>query len=175
MATDKSLPNEPRKTFEVPGEEEIQEQIVETVEEQQESPGPVEVQENEDGSVDINLDPQAASPEGGDEHYANLADFLPDEVLGRLASDLNSKYQEYTSSRKDWEQTYTKGLDLLGFKYDNRTEPFSGASGATHPVLADAVTQFQALAYKELLPADGPVRTQILGAPSGNNSLYANA
>ena len=173
MATDKSLPNEPRKTFEVPGEEEIQEQIVETVEEQQESPGPVEVQENEDGSVDIDLDPQAASPEGGDEHYANLADFLPDDVLGRLASDLNSKYQDYTSSRKDWEQTYTKGLDLLGFKYDNRTEPFSGASGATHPVLAEAVTQFQALAYKELLPADGPVRTQILGAPSAEKTSQA--
>ena len=56
-----------------------------------------------------------------------------------------------------------QGLDLLGFKYDNRTEPFSGASGATHPVLAEAVTQFQALAYKELLPADGPVRTQVIG------------
>jgi hypothetical protein len=173
MATDKSLPNEPRKTFEVPGEEEIQEQIVETVEEQQESPGPVELQENEDGSVDIDLDPAAASPEGGDEHYANLADFLPDEVLGRLASDLNSKYQDYTSSRKDWEQSYTKGLDLLGFKYDNRTEPFSGASGATHPVLAEAVTQFQALAYKELLPADGPVRTQIIGAPSAEKTSQA--
>ena len=69
-------------------------------------------------------------------------------------------------SRKDWEKTYTQGLDLLGFKYDNRTEPFQGASGATHPVLAEAVTQFQALAYKELLPADGPVRTQLLGVQS---------
>ena len=66
-------------------------------------------------------------------------------------------------SRKDWEQSYVNGLDLLGFKYDNRSEPFQGASGATHPVLAEAVTQFQALAYKELLPADGPVRTQVLG------------
>ena len=65
-------------------------------------------------------------------------------------------------SRKDWEKSYTDGLDLLGFKYENRTEPFQGASGATHPVLAEAVTQFQATAYKELLPADGPVRTQIL-------------
>jgi hypothetical protein len=130
---------------------------------QQDAPDDVEVTENEDGSVDINLDPQAASPEGGDEHYANLADFLPDDVLGRLASNLTNKYQEYVSSRKDWEKTYTQGLDLLGFKYDQRTEPFSGASGATHPVLAEAVTQFQALAYKELLPADGPVRTQIIG------------
>ena len=105
----------------------IQEQIVEEVQEEQESPDDVEVQENEDGSVDINLDPAAASPEGGDEHYANLAEFLPDDVLGRLASDLTAKYQGYTSSRKDWEQTYTQGLDLLGFKYNNRTEPFQGA------------------------------------------------
>ena len=160
---DKSLPNEPRKEIELPSDEEIEEQVVEAAEEAQESPDPVEIQENEDGSVDINLDPAAATPEGGDEHYANLADFLPDEVLGRMASELSSKYQDYVSSRKDWEQTYTKGLDLLGFKYDQRTEPFSGASGATHPVLAEAVTQFQALAYKELLPADGPIRTQILG------------
>ena len=171
---DKALPNEPRKTFEVPGDEEVQETIVESIQEEQNSPDDVEIQENEDGSVDINLDPQAASPEGGDEHYANLAEFLPDDVLGRLASDLNSKYMDYMSSRKDWEQTYVKGLDLLGFKYDNRTEPFSGASGATHPVLAEAVTQFQALAYKELLPADGPVRTQILGMPTAEKTDQAS-
>jgi len=171
---DKALPNEPRKEFEIPGEEEIQEQIIEEVQEAQESPDDVEVQENEDGSVDINLDPQAASPEGGDEHYSNLADFLPDDVLGGLASDLNSRYMDYSASRKDWEKTYTTGLDLLGFKYDNRTEPFSGASGATHPVLAEAVTQFQALAYKELLPADGPVRTQILGLPTPEKTQQAN-
>jgi hypothetical protein len=73
---------------------------------------------------------------------------------------------DYSMSRKDWERTYTQGLDLLGFKYDQRTEPFQGASGATHPVLAEAVTQFQALAYKELLPAEGPVSTQILGVQS---------
>jgi hypothetical protein len=78
---DKALPNEPRKEFNVPGEEEIQEQVIEEVTEEQQSPDDVEVTENEDGSVDINLDPQAASPEGGDEHYANLADFLPNDVL----------------------------------------------------------------------------------------------
>ena len=65
-------------------------------------------------------------------------------------------------SRKDWEDSYTKGLDLLGFKYENPTQPFQGASGATHPVLAEAVTQFQAQAYKELLPANGPVHTRIV-------------
>jgi hypothetical protein len=170
---DKALPNEVRKEFEIPGEEEIQEQVVEEVNEAQQSPDDVEVTENEDGSVDINLDPAAASPEGGDEHYANLADFLPDDVLGRLASNLTNKYQEYVSSRKDWEKTYTQGLDLLGFKYDNRTEPFSGASGATHPVLAEAVTQFQALAYKELLPADGPVRTQVIGLSTPEKTQQA--
>ena len=160
---DKALPNEPRKQITIPGEEEIKETIVEEVEKSEDSPDQVEVQENEDGSVDIDLDPAAATPEGGDEHYSNLAEFLPEDALGRLSSDLNSKYMDYSMSRKDWERGYTQGLDLLGFKYDNRSEPFQGASGATHPVLAEAVTQFQALAYKELLPADGPVRTQILG------------
>ena len=89
---DKALPNEVRKEFELPSEEEVQEQVIEETETQEESLGPVDIQENEDGSVDINLDPQAATPEGGDEHYANLADFLPDDVLASLASDLNSKY-----------------------------------------------------------------------------------
>src|SRR6056300_622429 len=170
---DKALPNEPRKKFEIPGEEEVQEQVVEEVEKEESLPDDVELTENEDGSVDINLDPSAATPEGGDEHYANLADFLPEDVLGRLSSNLTTKYQEYISSRKDWEKTYTNGLELLGFKYDQRTEPFAGASGATHPVLAEAVTQFQALAYKELLPADGPVRTQVIGLQTPEKTQQA--
>ena len=76
-------------------------------------------------------------------------------------------------SRKEWEQAYMTGLDLLGFKYTNRTEPFQGASGATHPVLAEAVTQFQALAYKELLPADGPVRTMVMGKSDPQKEMQA--
>ena len=80
---------------------------------------------------------------------------------------------EYKTSRKEWEQAYIEGISLLGFKYNNRTEPFQGASGATHPVLAEAVTQFQAGAYKELLPAEGPVRTQIVGRPVVNRTLLA--
>jgi hypothetical protein len=124
--------------------------------------GETEVLENEDGSVDINFDPNALQNIQAD-HNANLAEFVDDSVLGRLGSSLYQNYQDYKTSRKDWERSYREGLDLLGFKYDNRTEPFQGASGATHPVLAEAVTQFQSLAYKELLPADGPVRTQILG------------
>ena len=153
---DKALPNEVRDQINIPAPEEV------AVEEEVQK-GPVEIQENEDGSVDIDYDPQAASMEGTDDHYANLADFLPDEVTGPLGNMLYGNYQEYKNSRKDWERSYTTGLDLLGFKYENRSEPFQGASGATHPVLAEAVTQFQSLAYKELLPANGPVRTQVVG------------
>ena len=83
-------------------------------------------------------------------------------------------YIDYKASRKDWENTYRNGLDLLGFKYTQRTEPFKGAAGVTHPVLAEAVTQFQAQAYKELLPADGPVRTQILGLQTPQKQAQSN-
>jgi len=123
---------------------------------------PTEITENEDGSVDINFDPNASKQNTSD-FNANLAEILDDNYLNVLGSEIYQNYQDYLSSRKDWEQAYTQGLDLLGFKYEQRTEPFQGASGATHPVLAEAVTQFQALAYKELLPADGPVRTQVVG------------
>ena len=170
---DKSLTQGPRGTVTVPGDEEIKEKFEEVAVEEQQAPGPIETTENEDGSVEINFDPNAVSPEGGDEHYANLAEFLPDDVLQKMGSDLSQKYMDYQMGRKEWERTYTTGLDLLGFKYDMRTEPFQGASGATHPVLAEAVTQFQALAYKELLPADGPVRTQVIGAPTPEKSQQA--
>ena len=159
---DKALPNAEQQIT-LPSEQEVAENELEQQQEIQEAGEPVEITENEDGSVDIDYDPSLASVEGAENHYANLAEHLPDNVLGPLGSNLYQQYQDYKTSRKDWEQSYKEGLDLLGFKYDNRTEPFQGASGATHPVLAEAVTQFQALAYKELLPAEGPVRTQILG------------
>jgi len=159
---DKSLPNV-EQTINVPSPEEIEEAQLEEQEKLSESGEPIELTENEDGSVDINYDPSVASVEGDINHFDNLAQHLPDTTLGPLGTELYQNYQDYKFSRKDWERTYREGLDLLGFKYDNRTEPFQGASGATHPVLAEAVTQFQSLAYKELLPAEGPVRTQILG------------
>ena len=91
-------------------------QVVEEIEAREQSPEGIEIEENEDGSVDINLDPQAAAPEGGDEHYANLAEFLPDDVLGKLASDLNSKYTWIMfASRKDWEKTYTTRFRFIRF------------------------------------------------------------
>ena len=162
---DKSLPNEVRKEVNIPSEEELQVEFEQETGPQDDK-GPVDVQENEDGSVDINFDPSAVNVEGGENHFSNLAEYLPDDVLDPLGSELADNYMDYKSSRKDWEKTYTQGLELLGFNYDDRTEPFKGASGATHPVLAEAVTQFQAQAYKELLPATGPVRTQFVGIPT---------
>ena len=125
---------------------------------------PIDIQPNEDGSVDVNFDPSAANQEQSNDHFANLAELLPEEVLSPIGHDLYENYTDYKASRKDWETSYTKGLDLLGFKYMEVTRPFIGASGVTHPLLAEAATQFQAQAFKELLPSKGPVKTQIMGA-----------
>ena len=114
----------------------------------------------EDGSAII---PEDMSEQVPTEHGANLADFLPERDIDLLSSDLVNLYESDKDSRKDWEDTYIKGLDMLGFKYENRTQPFEGASGVVHPLLAESVTQFQAQAYKELLPASGPVNCQIIG------------
>ena len=159
---DKSLPNV-KQTIEIPSPDEI---AVEVEKEQQEPDTPINIKPNEDGSVDIDFDPSVGSQEQGQDHFANLAELLPDEVLSPIGNELYDNYVDYKSGRKDWESSYTNGLELLGFKYEEKSEPFKGASGATHPVLAEAVTQFQALAYKELLPSQGPVRTQIIGTPT---------
>ena len=129
------------------------------------NPEGTEVIMDNEGGAEINFDPMAQQ-QMSQNHFDNLAEQIDDTELSRLGSKLFDDYNQYRFSRKDWEDTYTKGLDLLGFKYVNPTQPFQGASGATHPVLAEAVTQFQAQAYKELLPAEGPVRTQSLGKPS---------
>src|SRR6056300_806619 len=164
MATiDKPLPNVSETVIEVPKQEELVE-AREEITEKKNQKGNVEVTMDEEGGAEIAFDPSAITEEGGQDHFENLADFLGDGVLEPLGAKMVDHYNEYKESRGDWEDTYKNGLDLLGFKYENRTEPFQGASGATHPVLAEAVTQFQAQAYKELLPSDGPVRTQILGA-----------
>lgn len=98
------------------------------------------------------------------DHNANLAEVLDDGALGKISSELREHFETDQDSRSEWEDGYTKGLDLLGIKYQERSQPFQGASGVTHPLIAESVTQFQAQAYKELLPAGGPVRTNILGA-----------
>jgi len=98
-----------------------------------------------------------------EDFYKNLSEDMDERQLQDLANQLISDYKNDKETRKDWEESYTKGLDLLGFKYTQQTKPFTGASGVTHPLLAEAVTQFQAQAYKELVPADGPVKAQIVG------------
>ena len=96
-------------------------------------------------------------------HSDNLAENMDERDLSALSSDCIGEYTEDKNSRSEWAKTYRENLDLLGFKYEERTKPFQGASGVVHPVLAEAQTQFQAQAYKELLPADGPVRTKTIG------------
>ena len=155
---DKGLPNT-RTEIKVPSEEELQVDVQQDIEEKP----PVEVIPEEDGGATIDFKPGAINIPGTESHFDNLADILPEDILEPVGGDMVNNYMDYKASRKDWEESYKTGLDLLGFKYTNRTEPFQGASGATHPVLAEAVTQFQAQAYKELLPADGPVRTQVIG------------
>ena len=158
---DKGLPNV-RQSVTIPSPQQ-QTEVATEIQESMPSPENTEMIENEDGSVDINFDPIGASPEGSDDHHANLANLLPDSILDPIGSELYANYTDYRESRREWSRSYTKGLELLGFKLEQRTEPFQGASSATHPVLAEAITQFQAQAYKELLPSDGPVRCQVLG------------
>jgi hypothetical protein len=113
-----------------------------------------------DGSAIVNP-MEDTSPQGA--FNANLAELIPDDELESLAGALVSDYEYDKDARADWLKTYTDGLDLLGFKYEDRSKPFAGATGVTHPLLAETVTQFQAQAYKELLPPEGPIRTQIVG------------
>lgn len=124
----------------------------------------IEVLTEEDGSAVVDFDPQPESMVDEGDFYRNLAEELDDTALGLLVSDLTSQYESNNNSRKDWRENYEKGLQLLGYKYEERTEPFRGASGVTHPILAEAATQFQAQAYNELLPPTGPVRTVVMGA-----------
>ena len=97
-------------------------------------------------------------------HDSNLAEFMDDGDLGKVSSDLTGDIDDDISSRQDWQDTYKRGLEFLGMQYEDRAEPFEGSSGVIHPLLAESVTQFQAQAYREMLPASGPVRTQVVGA-----------
>ena len=165
---DKSLPNQPEVTVE--DQKTIEVDTGTPVEPQKD----IEVTETLDGGAEISFDPNAIIPQSSNTHFQNLAELLDGTILDPLGANLMNDYIDYKASRKDWENTYRNGLDLLGFKYTQRTEPFKGAAGVTHPVLAEAVTQFQAQAYKELLPADGPVRTQILGLQTPQKQDQSN-
>ena len=116
----------------------------------------------DDGSAILESSMQEQIDTGFDE---NLAESMSEQDLNRIANELVDGIEKDKSSREDWERTYTDGLKYLGMKFDDeRSEPFEGASGVIHPLLGEAVTTFQAQAYKELLPSGGPVKTQIIGA-----------
>ena len=121
----------------------------------------VEIELEDDGSAVVDFMPESQTPETG--FQDNLAEVLEDSSLSKLASDLVGLYEEDKESRSEWYTAFAKGLDLLGIKQEERTQPFEGASGVNHPLLAEAVTQFQSQAYKELLPAGGPVTVQTIG------------
>ena len=139
--------------------------------------GGAEVIQNADGTAMVQALAdmiEQAEAEAPMEHDVNLAEFLDDGYMGELSSELRSSYQEDQDSRSDWEEAYTKGLDQLGIRQQERTEPFQGASGVTHPLIAESVTQFQAQAYKELLPAGGPVQTQVMGKQDSEREAQAH-
>ena len=132
----------------------------------------IEITAEEDGGVVIDFDPNADMGDDTD-FYGNLAENMSDSELGRIAGELTSEFDANKASRQEWEDTYSNGLELLGFNYEERTQPFRGASGVTHPLLAEAATQFQAQAFNELLPAGGPVRTAVMGAETQDKTQQA--
>ena len=142
-------------------DQKIQSVVGETIEDAIQNEEPVDIEIVSEETI-ITDEPLNAK----DDFFANLAEDMDDTDLGRISSDLMEEYENDKSSRQEWSQTYVQGLDLLGFKYDDRTRPFRGASGVTHPLLAEAVTQFSSTAFKEMMPSDGPVRTRVMGKES---------
>ena len=131
-----------------------------------------DVQTLEDGTMVFGPEEMMGDmPAGG--FNDNLAEMMEDGDLGRVFSDCMADIDDDKASRKDWMDQYKEGLEFLGMKFEDRTEPFDGASGVIHPLLAESVTQFQASAYKELLPSGGPVKTQTIGMGSPNTDLQA--
>jgi hypothetical protein len=132
----------------------------------------IEISPEEDGGVTVDFEPADQRGES-DDFYTNLAEEMPDRELGRIAGELLGEFDANKAGRQDWEDAYANGLELLGFNYEERTQPFRGASGVTHPLLAEAATQFQAQAFNELLPASGPVRTAIMGSETREKQSQA--
>lgn len=128
-------------------------------------PPDIETTETEDGGVVVDFSGEMAEEIEGeqDDFNANLAEFMDDGDLDEIASDLIGDYNSDRESRRDWEKAYVEGLDLLGMKYEERTIPWPGASGVYHPILAEAVVRYQSQTIMEVVPAAGPVRTQVVG------------
>ena len=133
------------------------------IEEEGEIPGDSIVTELEDGGVEIDFDPMADVGSVETEFSSNLAEVIDDKELRTIAVDLIGKFNADTSSRGDWEQTYKEGLDNLGLEIEDRTVPWAGACGVFHPMLSEAVVRFQSQTIQEIMPAKGPVKTQVWG------------
>ena len=128
-------------------------------------------EELEDGTLVFGA---VAPPLEDTDFYANLAEVIDDQELNVIKNDLMGNVQADKSSREEWEQTYRDGLEYLGMKYEERSAPFEGASGVMHPLLAESVTQFQAQAYNEILPSQGPVKTQVIGMANPETEQQAS-
>jgi len=126
-----------------------------------EAVGPAMVTDTDDGGVIVDFDPSAAGEEV--DFYANLADSIEDDELIGIANELMGLYRGDKESRRDWENTYTRGLDQLGLKHEDRTLPWPGACGVFHPMLTEAVVRFQSQAITEIFPSAGPVKAAVLG------------
>ena len=154
--------------FEIEGQEDSEDIQIEVI-----NPEAVSV-ETEDGGMIIDFEGEVTESLVGPGHDANLAEFIDDDELTIMASDLIADFQADRESRSDWARAYVKGLDLLGMKVEDRQQPWSGASGVFHPLLTEAVVRFQAQAMGEIFPASGPVRTKIVGKQTPDKTDQAN-
>jgi len=161
MAVDKNLEKFEVDVEENPSESELKVEVV--------NPDAVSV-ETDDGGMVIDFEGSATEELMGADHNSNLAEFIEDSDLDEMASDLVSDFESDRTSRKEWSRSYVKGLDLLGMKIEERTQPWEGASGVFHPLLSEAIVRFQAQAMGEIFPASGPVRTKIVGKQTKEKS-----
>ena len=141
------------------------------IEVEEENPDLEEFEQMEDGTIMFGA---PTPPVDDTDFYSNLAEQLESSDLSTIKNDLMTNVDSDKDSRSDWEKTYREGLEQLGMKYEERTQPFEGASGVMHPLLAESVTQFQAQAYNELLPSQGPVKTQVLGMTTAESEQQAS-
>ena len=154
--------------FEIEGQEDSEDIQIEVI-----NPEAVSI-ETEDGGMIIDFEGEVTESLVGPGHDANLAEFIDDDELTIMASEMIADFQADRESRSDWARAYVKGLDLLGMKVEDRQQPWSGASGVFHPLLTEAVVRFQAQAMGEIFPASGPVRTKIVGKQTPERTDQAN-